>query len=85
MSKKYSEDHLDLLEAKKILNEDELTTHHQTAKHPYLIQCLIEYEHEIGLFWVRFPNEEKGKLTGIVYKEYLHIIGNGKSTLEELI
>lgn len=70
---------------KKIHTKDELTQHHQTAKHPYLIQRLVTYEHEIGLFWVRFPNEEKGKLTGIVYKEYLHIVGDGKQTLEALI
>ena len=70
---------------KKIYSETELSAHHQSAKHPYLIQHLIEFEHEIGLFWVRFPNESTGKLTGIVYKEYLHVIGDGKSTLEQLI
>ncbi|MCC6583254.1 MAG: D-alanine--D-alanine ligase [Chitinophagales bacterium] len=70
---------------KKIMNETELITHHQSAKHPYLIQRLVEFQHEIGLFWVRFPNEERGKLTGIVYKEYLHVIGDGKRTLEQLI
>ena len=34
---------------------------------------------------MRFPNESKGKLTGIVYKEYLHVNGDGKRTLEQLI
>ena len=70
---------------KKIHSTDELLEHHRHAKHPYLIQRLIEFEHEIGMFWVRFPNEANGKLTGIVYKEYLHVVGDGKSTLEELI
>ncbi|MFN8282731.1 MAG: hypothetical protein U0U67_05920 [Chitinophagales bacterium] len=70
---------------KKIYTKDELMQQHQTAKHPYLIQQLINYQHEIGLFYVRYPNEEKGKLTGIVYKEFLQVTGNGKQTLEELI
>lgn len=70
---------------KKIYSEVELLAHHQSVKHPYLIQRLVEFEHEIGLFWVRFPNESTGKLTGIVYKEYLHVIGDGKRTLEQLI
>lgn len=70
---------------RKIHSIEELSEHHQSAKHPYLIQHLVTYEHEIGLFWVRFPNEKNGKLIGIVYKEYLHVIGDGKSTLEELI
>lgn len=70
---------------KKIYTEIELLEQHQTAKHPYLIQQLVHYNNEIGLFWVRFPDEPKGKLTGIVYKEFLHVKGNGKQTLEELI
>jgi len=70
---------------KKITTEEELLQHHAIARHPYLIQRLANYQHEIGLFWVRLPNEERGRLTGIVYKEYLHVTGNGKQTLEELI
>jgi hypothetical protein len=70
---------------KKIFTEVELATHHQSSKHPYLIQRLVDFEHEIGLFWVRYPNDKNGRLTGIVYKEYLHVIGDGKSSLEQLI
>ncbi len=70
---------------KKIHSQQNLLEHHQSAKHPYLIQSLVSYEHEIGLFWVRYPNDSAGKLTGIVYKEYLHVIGDGRRTLEQLI
>lgn len=70
---------------KKIHNKEELLQQHENALHPYLIQALVPYENEIGLFWVRYPDNKKGILTGIVYKEYLHVIGDGKSTLEELI
>lgn len=70
---------------KKIYTEDELIREHQTARHPYLVQQLITYPNEIGLFYVRYPNENKGKLTGIVYKEFLQVRGNGQNTLEELI
>ena len=34
---------------------------------------------------MRFPNEKKGKITGIVSKEFLIVEGNGKSTIEDLI
>jgi len=70
---------------KKIMNASELEKYHLICKHPYLIQELIEYPHEAGIFYVRYPNNNNGKITGIVYKEYLHIIGNGNSTIEELI
>jgi hypothetical protein len=31
----------------------------------------------VGIFYVRYPNEEKGKITGIVSKEFLIVTGNG--------
>jgi hypothetical protein len=39
----------------------------------------------VGIFYVRYPNEEKGKITGIVSKEFLIVTGNGVATVEELI
>lgn len=70
---------------KKIYTESELLEHHKNNRHPYLIQQLIDYPNEIGLFYVRYPNEPDGKITGIVYKEFLQVRGNGKQTLEQLI
>jgi len=49
------------------------------------MQDLIPYEHEVGIFYVRFPHEKKGKITGIVSKEFLIVEGNGISTIEDLI
>lgn len=70
---------------KKINNFSELLEYHHKANFDYLIQDLIPYENEIGIFYVRFPNEKKGKITGIVSKELLTVEGNGISTIEELI
>jgi hypothetical protein len=50
-----------------------------------LVQDLIPFENEVGIFYVRFPNEKQGILTGIVAKEFLIVEGNGKSTMEALI
>jgi hypothetical protein len=38
---------------------------------------LIPFKNEVGIFYVRYPNEEKGKITGIVSKEFLIVTGNG--------
>jgi hypothetical protein len=46
---------------------------------------LIPFENEVGIFYVRFPNEEKGRITGIVAKEFLIAVGDGISTIETLI
>lgn len=70
---------------KKIHSLDELKNYHQKANFDYIIQDVIPFENEIGIFYVRFPNQKQGKITGIVSKEYLIIEGDGYSTQEELI
>lgn len=70
---------------KKIHNLEELKSYNQNANFDYLIQELIPYENEVGIFYVRFPHEQIGRITGIVSKEFLAVTGNGFSTVEELI
>lgn len=70
---------------KKIHSEEELKAYHQKANFDYLLQDVIPFENEVGIFYVRFPNQKHGKLTGIVAKEYVIIEGDGFSTQEELI
>ena len=70
---------------KKIKNQSELLIYHKKANFEYLIQEFIPFKEEVGIFYVRFPNQEKGKVTGIVYKELFKVIGDGISTIEKLI
>lgn len=70
---------------KKIHNIEELERYTNKANFDYVIQDLIPYENEIGVFYVRYPNQKEGKITGIVSKEFLVITGDGKLTLEQLI
>ncbi|MCF6133122.1 D-alanine--D-alanine ligase [Flavobacterium wongokense] len=70
---------------KKITNEEELKNYHSKADFDYLVQDLIPFEKEVGIFYVRFPHQKHGKITGIVAKEFLIIEGDGCSTIEELL
>jgi hypothetical protein len=70
---------------KKVTNFEELKAYHAKADFDYLIQDVIPYENEVGIFYVKLPNETKGKITGIVSKEYLIVEGDGTSTIEQLI
>jgi len=71
---------------KKINDEFELTNYLKKNKNINLIaQELIELKNECGIFYYRLPNEKKGKITSITLKKYLSVIGNGTSTLKELI
>ncbi|KAF2517570.1 D-alanine--D-alanine ligase [Flavobacterium salilacus subsp. salilacus] len=70
---------------KKIHNEQELEKYIQKSNFDYLIQEFIPLKNEIGIFYVRFPNQENGKITGIVKKEFLTITGDGNSTIIKLL
>lgn len=50
-----------------------------------IIQEFITYKNECGIFYHRMPDEDKGKITSITLKKYLTVIGDGTSTLSELI
>jgi hypothetical protein len=70
---------------KKVHSVKELKNYHEKANFDYLIQDLIPFANEVGIFYVRFPNEVKGKITGIVGKEYVIVEGNGTSSILDLI
>lgn len=70
---------------KKINSIQDFENYHRKADFNYLIQNLIPYSNEMGVFFVRFPNETLGRITGIVAKEFLIVEGDGVSTIEQLI
>ena len=70
---------------KKIHSEKELFDYHEKANFDYLIQDFIPLPNEIGVFYVRYPGDTKGIITGIVFKETLTITGDGISTVEKLL
>ena len=70
---------------KKIRNVYELGEYAKKANFDFLIQDLIPFKNEVGIFYVRHPHQKEGKITGIVSKEFLIVTGDGVSTIEELI
>jgi len=73
---------------RKIENAEQLKTYHSFLPFDYIIQALINSPLELSIFYVRYPDDEKnmqGMITGLIAKEYLHVSGDGKSTLKQLI
>ena len=70
---------------KKINTLEDLEQYALKANFDFVVQDLIPFQNEVGIFYVRYPNEKKGKITGIVSKEFLIVTGNGVATVEELI
>ena len=50
-----------------------------------LIQHLIPYDGEAGVFYARMPNDEHGKVFSLTLRYFPYVIGDGSSTLRELI
>ena len=73
------------LAVKKISSEKELQAYYQLMPLRFLIQSYIPYPNEAGVFYHRIPNEKKGKISGIVLKEFATITGNGTDTVETLV
>lgn len=69
----------------KLDNTDDLLAYALQSKVDFLVQEFVPYKNEAGIFYYRFPGEEKGHISGIVGKEFLKITGDGVSTMETLI
>ncbi len=70
---------------RKIDNEAELKHYHSMIPVEYIVQQMVHYPMEVSVFYIRHPKDEKGIVTGFLHKIPLHVTGDGKHTLEELV
>jgi len=70
---------------RKIDNEDELKHYHSMVPVEYIVQRMVQYPMEVSVFYIRHPEDEKGIVTGFLHKIPLHVMGDGKHSLEELV
>ena len=70
---------------KIIDNETDLISYLGHFPFDMVVQDLVAYANEIGIFYYRYPSNTSGKISGIVGKEFLSVRGDGISTIEELI
>jgi hypothetical protein len=73
------------IQVKLIRSAQELQDYARQIKVNFLLQEYIDYEQEAGIFYYRLPGEGKGHISGIVGKEFLSVLGDGVSTIRELI
>ena len=73
------------LAVKKLENDTDLISYASSAKVNFLIQEFIHLENEVGIFYYRYPGKQKGRISGIVGKEFLTITGNGSATIKALL
>lgn len=68
-----------------IENEQQLRKYHDRMPVEYIAQEKIDYPVEVSVFYYRYPWQDKGVVSGFIHKELLQVVGDGKSTLRELI
>lgn len=50
-----------------------------------LLEEYIDFPNEIGVFYIKVPNQKKGFISGIVEKRGIEIVGDGWHSLAELV
>jgi hypothetical protein len=73
------------MSVEKIYSDAELIRYANESRVDFLVQNLIPFDEEVGIFYYRMPGEPNGKITGIVYKTFLTVTGDGVSTTAELL
>ena len=69
----------------KIDTQQALAAYLFTNRIDTIIQPFINYSYEFSVFYYRHPTSTTGSISSVTKKELLHVIGDGKSTLAELI
>ncbi|MFK7840421.1 MAG: D-alanine--D-alanine ligase [Bdellovibrionales bacterium] len=51
----------------------------------FVLQDMYDFPLEVGLFYYRRPDEDKGHIFSITTKDFSYVVGDGQSTLKSLI
>ena len=69
----------------KIQDEKELSCYLANVPVDFLIQRFVDLPVELGVFYYRYPGREEGRISSIVQKKMLTVVGNGKDTIFNLM
>lgn len=70
---------------RKIETCEQLKEYHNKINIEFIVQNLIRFPMEVSVFYYRIPNQKTGTITGFLHKIPLHVVGDGLSTLLQLI
>jgi membrane protein DedA with SNARE-associated domain len=70
---------------KLVRNAQQAENYLRQTDAPLVLQRYAAGPHEIGVFYYRFPHEPRGRIFAITEKTFPILIGDGRSTIAELI
>lgn len=68
----------------KLKNLDQLRTYLRESHGPVMLQEWLDLPHEMGILYVRYPGESKGRVTSVSRKDMPVVVGDGVSSIETL-
>lgn len=72
-------------DVEKISTEKQLEDYAKRSKEDFLIQEFITFSVELGVLYSRLPSQKKGVVSSVTLKEFLTVMGDGVSSIEQLI
>lgn len=69
----------------RLHNSAEVENYAGSMKVPFLFQELVSWPVELGIFYVKKPDESTGRVTSLVQKDFLQVIGDGQHTVRQLL
>jgi len=70
---------------RKIEEPAELRAYLGQYRVPFLLQEFLHFPEEVGVLYYRYPGTATGRITSLTLKEFLHVVGDGRSTVRQLI
>jgi membrane protein DedA with SNARE-associated domain len=70
---------------RKVSSSDEAEKYLDQVSAPLVLQRYVEGPNEAGIFYYRFPREQKGRIFGITRKQFPILVGDGLHSIRELI
>lgn len=68
-----------------IKDDDHLRSYHAAVGELYVLQKCISTGLEYSVYYIRYPGDTRGIITGLIVKDYLHVTGDGNQTLSALV
>lgn len=70
---------------RRINSEADVDRYLEEIRIDFIVQEFVPLPLEFGVFYVRFPDQKSGVVNSITMKEFLAVVGDGKSTIQQLI
>ena len=72
-------------QVEKLYSNYDLVQYLSNVQADFIIQEFITYDIELGVLYYRYPNASTGKVTSVTRKEFLAVLGDGKSNVRQLM